>query len=96
MFGLNKSYTIGSLKDFYVKWNLSLPDTISPTALVVDCDSWKRACGTLTDLNQCNAAQINYRPAGATQTALIPGACTASGSVCIENYPVAKSYGACE
>ena len=94
--GLNKSYTIGSLKDFYVKWNLSLPDTISPTALVVDCDSWKRACGTLTDLNQCNAAQINYRPAGATQTALIPGACTASGSVCIENYPVAKSYGACE
>ena len=94
--GLNKSYTIGSLKDFYVKWNLSLPDTISPTALVVDCDSWKRACGTLTDLNQCNAAQINYRPEGATQTALIPGACTASGSVCIENYPVAKSYGACE
>lgn len=93
---LNKSYTIGSLKDFYVKWNLSLPDTISPTALVVDCDSWRRACGTLTDLNQCNAAQINYRPAGATQTALIPGACTASGSVCIENYPVAKSYGACE
>lgn len=94
--GLNKSYTIGSLKDFYVKWNLSLPDTISPTALVVDCDSWKRACGTLTDLNQCNAAQINYRPAGATQTALITGACTASGSVCIENYPVARSYGACE
>ena len=94
--GLNKSYTIGSLKDFYVKWNLSLPDTISPTALVVDCDSWRRACGTLTDLNQCNAAQINYRPAGATQTALITGACTASGSVCIENYPVARSYGACE
>ena len=94
--GLNKSYSIGSLKDFYVKWNLRLPDTISPTATVVDCDSWKRACATLTDLNQCKNAQINYKPAGAAKTLLIPAACTPSGSACIENYPVAKSYGACE
>lgn len=94
--GLNKSYSIGSLKDFYVKWNLHLPDTISPTATVVDCDSWKRACATLTDLNQCKNAQINYKPADATKTLLIPAACTPSGSACIENYPVAKSYGACE
>ena len=94
--GFGKSYSIGSLKDFYVKWNLHLPDTISPTATVDDCDSWKRACATLTDLNQCKAAQVNYKPEGAATTTLVPTACTVSGSACIENYPVAKSYGACE
>lgn len=94
--GYGKSYSIESLKDFYVKWNLRLPDTISPTATVVDCDSWRNACGTITDLNQCANAQINYRPVGASTTTLIPGACVASGSACIENYPVAKSFGACK
>ena len=94
--GMGKSYSIESLRDFYIKWNLRLPDTISPTAMVVDCDSWKQACATFTDLNQCKAAQINYKPVNAVTTTLVPTACTVSGSVCIENYPVAKSYGACE
>ena len=94
--GYGKSYSIGSLKDFYVKWNLNLPDTITPTGTAVDCDSWKRACGTITNLEQCASAQLNYKPADAATTTLVPTACTVSGSVCIENYPVAKSYGACE
>ncbi len=91
-----KSYSIGSLKDFYVKWNLHLPDTVAPTANVVDCATWRSACGTLTDLKQCAAAQVNYQPAGAPTIKLIKAACTPSGSVCIENYPVAVSYGACQ
>lgn len=94
--GYGKSYSIGSLKDFYVKWNLNLPDTIMPTGTAVDCDSWKRTCGTIHDLNQCKMAQIHYKPADAVTVTLVPTACTVSGSVCIENYPVAKSYGACE
>ena len=94
--GYGKSYTIGSLRDFYVKWNLNLPDTIYPTGTAVDCDSWRRACGTLTNLNQCENAKLNYKPADATSTTLINSACVVSGSVCIENYPVARSYGACE
>lgn len=94
--GFGKSYSIGSLKDFYVKWNLRLPDTIAPTAQVADCDSWKRACATLTDLNQCKSAQINYKPADAETTTLVRSACAVSGSTCIENYPVARSYGACK
>ncbi len=94
--GYGKSYSIESLKDFYVKWNLNLPDTITPTGTAVDCDSWKRACGTIKDLNQCKSAQINYKPADAATITLVPTACTVSGSACIENYPVAKSYGACE
>lgn len=94
--GFGKSHSIGSLKDFYVKWNLHLPDTITPTPHVVDCDSWKRTCATLTDLNQCKAAQINYKPSDAATTTLVRSACIPSGSTCIENYPVAKSYGACK
>ena len=91
-----KSGKIDSLKDFYVKWDLKLPDTILPTAQVVDCQSWKTACGTLKDINECAAAQVNYRAVGASRTILVDGACTASGSVCIENYPVAVSNGACQ
>ncbi len=91
-----KSYSIGSLKDFYVKWKLNLPDTVMPTGTAVDCETWRRSCGTIHDLNQCKNAQINYKPADAATVTLVPTACTVSGSVCIENYPVAKSYGACE
>lgn len=94
--GYGKSYSIEKLKDFYVKWNLNLPDTITPTGTAIDCASWKRACATITDLNQCKNAQINYKPADAATVTLVPTACTVSGSVCVENYPVAKSYGACE
>ncbi len=94
--GLGKAYSIGNLRDFYVKWNLQLPDTVSPTALVTDCESWKNTCITFKNLNDCKAAQINYKPAGAKKAELVPSACTVSGSVCVENYPVSKSYGACE
>ncbi len=94
--GYGKSYSIESLRDFYVKWGLRLPDTISPTGTAVDCDSWRRTCATLTDVEQCKNAQLNYKPADASTVTLIDSACTVSGSACIENYPVARSYGACE
>ncbi len=93
--GLGKVYSIDNLKDFYVKWNLRLPDTVSPTAKVVNCADWQRTCATFTDLNQCKAAQINYQPANATSPTLVHSACAVSGSECIENTAVAKSYGAC-
>lgn len=94
--GFGKSYSIGTLKDFYVKWNLRLPDTIMPTANVTNCETWKAACATLTDLNQCAAAQVNYKPADANTITLVNSACTPSGSVCIENHAVAVSQGACK
>jgi len=94
--GLNKSHSIDSLRDIYVKWNLNLPETAAPTALVDDCQSWKNTCAAFLDMNHCRAAQFNYKPAGASSMTLVPSACTVSGSVCIENYPVAKSHGACE
>lgn len=93
--GYGKSHTINTLKEFYVKWNLRLPDTIMPTPKVVDCTSWTAACATLTDLSECVAAQINYKPKDSNATVLIPSACVPSGSACLENHAVAVSYGAC-
>jgi hypothetical protein len=92
----NKTGKIDSLKDYYVKWNLKLPDTIMPTAQVVDCASWRNACATIRDIPQCVAAQINFKPHGAKTVKLIDSACTTSGSICIENLPVAVSNGACD
>ena len=94
--GFNKSHSIGTLKDFYVKWNLRVPDVVAPTATISDCQSWKNTCATFGDLEQCADAQFNYKPAGAATTTLVRSACIVSGSACIENYPVAKSYGACK
>ena len=91
----NKSYSIDTLKDFYVKWNLRVPDVVAPTATITDCQSWKNTCATFADLEQCAAAQFNYKPAGASTTILVSSVCTVSGSACIENYNVAHLYRAC-
>jgi len=90
-----KSHSIDTLKDFYVKWGLKLPDTVIPTATAVDCKTWKLSCAEYTDLNQCAAAAINYKPAIDGTITLVRSACAVSGSVCIENAAVAQSYGAC-
>ena len=91
-----KSHSIDTLKDFYVKWNLRLPDTVSPTSTAVDCKSWKLACAQYTDLHQCKSVALNYKPDVNGTISLVRSACKVSGSVCIENEVVAKSYGACE
>lgn len=94
--GFGKSHHIDTLKDFYVKWNLRLPDTIAPTAKVTDCKSWQDMCAMYHDMNDCKNAQFNYKPDSENKTELVYSACKPSGSVCVENYSVAKSYGACE
>ena len=90
-----KSHSIDTLKDFYVKWNLRVPDTVSPTSTAVDCKSWKLACAQYTDLEQCKSVALNYKPDVNGTITLVRSACDVSGSVCIENAPVAASYGAC-
>ncbi|MBR1380604.1 MAG: hypothetical protein IJ560_03370 [Alphaproteobacteria bacterium] len=93
--GYKKSHTIDTLKDIYVKWNLHLPDTIAPTAEVTDCASWQYACQTLSDLNQCAAAQINYRAPNSNSVTLIYTACTASGSTCVANDSLSEYAAVC-
>lgn len=94
--GFEKSYTIETLKDFYVKWNLHLPDTIAPTGTVTDCASWRNACANYTNLEECSGVMVNYMSTPGGKITGVRSACTPSGSACIENRAVAKSYGACE
>jgi len=91
-----KSHSIDTLKDFYVKWNLRLPDTVSPQTIVTDCESWRAACGQYSDMTQCKKVGLNYRPNANGTTTFVNEACSAFGGVCVENGAVAKSHGACE
>jgi hypothetical protein len=89
---LGKSYSIDSLKDFYVKWNLKLPDTVSPTSAVNDMASWEQACKQFNSkLMDCPKVQINLKVDNRYE--LVPTACKISGSVCVVNYSVASSHG---
>ena len=90
---LGKSHTIDSLKDFYVKWNLHLPDTIAPTSVVTDRASWEQACSQFNSkLMDCPRVQVNLKDTAGKYT-LVPYACKVSGSICIVNDPVAVSRG---
>ena len=93
--GFGKSYTIDNLRDFYVKWALNLPANVAPTAVVTNCENWGLTCALYTDLNECRAAQFNYRPGNLSSTTLIQNACTPSGSACIANVSVAQANGEC-
>lgn len=90
---LGKSHTIDSLKDFYVKWNLHLPDAVSPTSAVSSRADWDQACSQFNGkLNDCPHVQINLKDAHGKIT-LVQSACVVSGSVCITNDSVATSNG---
>lgn len=93
--GFGKSYTIDSLKDFYVKWNLRVADSISPTARVTSCQDWIDTCGLYTTAEDCNNVVINYQRPGRNTTTTVRSACRMAGSVCVENRSVAVSHGAC-
>ncbi|MBR5354929.1 MAG: hypothetical protein IK122_02285, partial [Alphaproteobacteria bacterium] len=88
-----KSHTIDSLKDFYVKWNLRLPDAVSPTSAVIDRASWEQACSQFNNkLMDCAKVQINLKDAKGKYT-LIPAACRLSGNRCVINDVVMTSNG---
>lgn len=95
---MGKSGSIDSLKNFYVKWNLRLPDTVgpSPTVVVTNCASWKSACAAIKDMEQCTGVALHYKPIGATSTTVVYNACAVNKNICTENVPVAASYGACQ
>ena len=93
--GFGKSYTIDRLRDFYVKWALKLPENVAPTAVVTNCENWGLTCALYTDLDECRAAQFNYRPGNLASTTLVKNACMVSGSACIANVSVAQANGEC-
>lgn len=90
---LGKSHSIDSLKDFYVKWNLRLPDTVSPTSVVLDVASWQQACGQFNSrLMDCPSVQVNLQTQDSPVYQLVDTACVISGSVCIPNASVMNSH----
>ena len=90
---LGKSHTIDSLKDFYVKWNLKLPDTVAPTAVVSDVASWQQGCAQFNSrLMDCPYVQVNLQSPGHSTYQLVSAACVVSGSVCIPNESTMNSH----
>ncbi len=72
---LNKSYTIDTLKDFYVKWNLNLPETVFLESGITSCDAWENACSAIVTELDCNNAQVYYKPRNVKTGRVIDGAC---------------------
>ncbi len=90
---MGKAHTIDSLKDFYVKWNLRLPDAITPTSAVIDAASWVQACAQFNNkLMDCPRVQINLKDAKGKYT-LVESACRISGNICTTNDAVMLSNG---
>ncbi len=93
---MGKAHTIDTLKDFYVKWGLNLPQDVMVAKPVEDCQSWKDACAAYTDMSLCELVQMNYKPIDASPVSLIRSACAVENGACAASMPVAKSYGACK
>lgn len=90
---LGKAHTIDSLKDFYVKWNLHLPDTVSPTSAVSTKADWEQACSQFNSkLSDCPKVQINLKDTNGKYT-LVPSACKVSGNVCVADDALMTSNG---
>lgn len=97
---MGKSGTIDTLKNYYVKWGLNLPDIVTtPTVHVTDCDSWRAACSAITNIEECVTASVHYKKTieSVTTTQLVHNACAVNvaDGTCQENLPVATSQGAC-
>ena len=93
---LGKSHEIGTLRDIYIKWGLRLPETIEPALDVRNCQTWRNACASLVDANQCRAAIVNYRTADAVAPTVIQNACVVkSDGKCGINKSIAKTHGVC-
>jgi hypothetical protein len=90
-----KSGKVKSLRDYHVEWNLRLPDTVMPQQTVTECNSWNTACGSIVNIYDCGQAAVTYKPVNSAKSTQVEYACEISGSTCVANSPVARSYGAC-
>lgn len=98
--GFNKSYSIDSLKDMYVKWKLNLPDAqvMGASSAVNDYKTWTDACKEYsTNETLCKDAQFYYKNASGVLE-WVYSACTwdtqTNGSTsCKPNETLIKTYG---
>ena len=90
--GLGKSYKIDSLKDFYVKRGLNVPDTVLAKTPVVDKNSWGVACSEFQGKkDDCQNASVIYT--NDNKREVVSYACSYVGSMCLMNNDIAVLYG---
>jgi hypothetical protein len=92
--GFGKSGKIKTLKEYYVQWNLRLPDTVMFENHAADCTGWETECNK-NKTNVCEMVVANYKPANGSLVQ-IQNACRISGATCVTNQVVAYSNGACQ
>ncbi|MDR0449512.1 MAG: hypothetical protein LBG89_03600 [Rickettsiales bacterium] len=100
--GYDKSFSIPTLKDFYVKWALNLPDSTSSNPIpVMNRADWVAACGSAVanDRASCQEMKVNYRREGLITGMQVWNACTWTGDErsgsCGINRITCLSYGVC-
>jgi hypothetical protein len=97
--GYGKTHTINSLKDFYTKWNLRLPDRIMPTTHIEDSVQLATACAQFNSrLTDCPDVQVIYdyypdpKDKTAKKTTILSNACVVDTGACVPNSKVVKLY----
>ncbi|MDR3208772.1 MAG: hypothetical protein LBT45_02895 [Rickettsiales bacterium] len=89
-----KNGKVKTLKEYYVQWNLRLPDTVVPAITVTDCASWEKACNSIKKIVDCERAAVIYKSSVGV-AAQVEAACNVEGLKCVKDYTVASAAGAC-
>jgi len=87
-----KSHTVDSLRTWYVRYGLNLPDTVLANTPVTDKNSWGVACSEFQGNSEdCQVASIIYKHNDKRE--VVPFACSYVGSMCLMDKDVADFYG---
>ena len=90
--GLNKAHRIDTLKDFYVKWNLRLPDAITPAKTIKTYEELKQVCKLYSN-TECNSVQVNFKSGNTIETLYTICKFDDTMGQCLVNDTVATSHG---
>lgn len=90
--GLNKAHKIDTLKDFYVKWNLRLPDVIAPTKSVTNYKELEQVC-KLYGQSECDDVQVSFKAGTTIETIHTICQFDTTRGQCLVNDTVAASHG---
>ncbi|MDW2994641.1 MAG: hypothetical protein R8N24_01265 [Alphaproteobacteria bacterium] len=90
--GLNKAHRIDTLKDFYVKWNLRLPDAITPAKTIKTYEELKQVCKLYSN-TECDSVQVNFKAGNKIETLYTICKFDDTMGQCLVNDTVATSHG---
>ncbi|MDR0967702.1 MAG: hypothetical protein LBL75_02625 [Rickettsiales bacterium] len=91
---LSKSGSVDSLKNYYTRFGLSVPETpgVPSDALVTSRETWALECNKIINSDDCSGSVINYRGGeNGLKSRRVYNACIMSDGICRENMPIMKS-----